>query len=54
MKRIADNVTMLILLFLYLLGLVLAKGTWETLFALAPPYAWYLGVQRFAVLLHLL
>lgn len=30
----------------WLMGLVLAKGGWETFFAIFPPYAWYLVVER--------
>ena len=30
----------------WLMGLVIAKGFWSTLFAIFPPYAWYLTVER--------
>lgn len=50
MKSIIDGFAELLLLVLiivpWLAGLVLAKGFWMTAFALFPPYAWYLIVER--------
>ena len=31
----------------WLMGIVLAKGFWQTTFSFFPPYAWYLVVEWF-------
>jgi hypothetical protein len=44
---IANVIALLIMVVPWLMGIVLAKGFWSTLFAIFPPYAWYLVVERF-------
>lgn len=50
MKTKDENLTTVAILVLaivpWLSGLVIAQGFWQTAFALFPPYAWYLTVQR--------
>ena len=41
-----DLLGLLILIIPWLMGLVLAKAGWSTVFALFPPYAWYLVIER--------
>lgn len=50
MKALFDGIAegFIVVLFIvsWLMGVVLAKGFWMTIFALFPPYAWYLVVER--------
>jgi hypothetical protein len=36
----------------WLAGIVLAKGVYDTLYALFPPYAWYLFIEAFMKYVH--
>lgn len=43
MKHIADLLSWLILIICWVVGIVLAKGFWSTLFSIIlPPWGWYL------------
>lgn len=46
MNRFADVFGVIILLFTWLAGIVLASGFWQTLFTFFPFYAWYLVVEK--------
>ena len=45
MKDLAAVIVMILLGVPWMAGLVLAKGFWSTVFALFPPYAYYLVVE---------
>lgn len=46
-NSIGESFVLLIMIITWLMGLVLAKGFWQTIFAFFPPYAWYLVVEQF-------
>lgn len=38
----------------WLMGFVIASGFWSTCFCIFPPYAWYLVIERFMKVYHIL
>ena len=50
MTKLFDWIGTLIIGIAWLTGIVIAKGFWSTLFAIAIPfYAWYLVIERYLV-----
>jgi hypothetical protein len=43
---IASIILLVLIIVPWLIGLVVAKGFWSTLFAFFPPYAWYLVTEH--------
>jgi len=50
-ESIAEMSVILLLFFMWMHGIALAKGFWMTWAALFPPYGIYLSVEKFAGLL---
>lgn len=49
-RRISSSIANFLFFAVWIAGLVIAKGFWETLFAIIPFYGWYLVVEK--ILLH--
>ena len=47
MNKLAEAIFTLLIGITWLVGIVLTKGFWSCLFAIAiPPYAWYLVIEK--------
>lgn len=46
MHNLFDVLATAIFVIPWLMGLVIAQGFWQTLYALFPPYAWYIVVEH--------
>ena len=44
---LAEALLFLLMVVPWIMGVVLAKGFWQTAFSLFPPYAWYLTAEWF-------
>lgn len=50
-ETVVEMTVVLLLFFMWMHGIALAKGFWMTFSALFPPYGIYLSVEKFAGLL---
>ena len=46
MKELTETIASILFFVVWLAGIALAKGFWQTLCAIFPPYAWYLVIER--------